>query len=161
MGWTNNMRKINTCLILLVFLLLGCSSSPEKPEPPPTVMDAKIAVSAKANPDVNERPSPVVVRIFELKSLGKYTELDFYDLFENYDSKLGADLLNSEQFHLNPGDMHTFTRDVSPDTQFVAVIAAYRNLNRAIWRDAIAIPTEKTTKLFVFVDKLDISIWKK
>lgn len=155
------MKTLNIGVILLVFILLGCSSTPENPEAPPTIVDAKIAVSAKVNPDINSRPSPVVVRIFELKSLGKYTESDFYGLFENYESKLGSDLLNSEQFHLNPGDIHTLNHEVSPDTHYIAVIAAYRNMNRAVWRDAIAIPIEKTTRILVFVDKLDISVWKK
>lgn len=155
------MKNLKTGLILLAFILPGCGGSPEKPEPPPTVVDAKIAVSAKANPDINKRPSPVVVRLYELKSLGKYTESDFYISFEDYESKLGADLLNSEQFHFNPGDIHTLKHDVSPDTNYIVVVAAYRNLDRAIWRDAISIPTEKTTKIFVFVDELDISLWKK
>jgi type VI secretion system protein VasD len=47
-------------------------------------IDTRIAVSAEVNQDINNRPSPIVVRIFELKNLGIYTESDFYDLFETY-----------------------------------------------------------------------------
>ena len=149
-----------TC-ILLVLLLIGCNSSPEKPEVEAIILDAKITVSTLVNPDINDRPSPIVVRVYELKSLGNYTEADFYDLFENYESVLGGDLLASEQFHLNPGETHTLKNSVAPETQYIAVIAAFRDINRAMWRDSIVIPVEKNTQLLIFVDKLSISVWKK
>jgi type VI secretion system protein VasD len=155
------MKIIIKRMVLLSLLLSGCSSSPEKPETPPTVVQAKIAVSAQANPDINSRASPIVVRIFELKSLGTYNESDFYGLFENYESVLGSDLLGSEQFHLNPGDIHTMKQTTAPGTQFIAVIAAYRDLNQAVWRDYVALPAGKETQIMIIVDKLNISVWKK
>lgn len=155
------MQIFKLSLILAFLLVQGCSSEPEKPEPPPTIISAKIAVSGKANPDVSGRPSPIVIRMYELKSLGKYVEGDFYDLFENYDSSLGSDLLSSEQFHLKPGDIKTLKHEVSADTRFIAVVAAYRDIDRAVWRDSIMIPAEKTTDLFVFAEPLTVSIWKK
>ncbi len=147
--------------VLLSLLLSGCGTSPEKPEAPPTVVNAKIAVSAQANPDINNRASPIVVRIFELKSLGTFNESDFYGLFDNYESVLGSDLLGSEQIHLNPGDIHTKKQTTAPGTQYIAVIAAYRDLNQAVWRDYVALPAGKETQIMIVVDKLAISIWKK
>ncbi|WP_428353113.1 type VI secretion system lipoprotein TssJ [Methyloprofundus sp.] len=123
--------------------------------------DTKIAVSAKVNPDINNRPSPIVVRVFELKNLGIYTESDFYDLFENYESVLGGDLLASEQFHLNPGDTQTLKNSIATETKYIAVIAAFRDINRAMWRDAAIIPVEKDTQILIYVDKLSVSVWKK
>lgn len=155
------MNIIKISLVLAILLLSGCSSDPEKPEPPPTVIALKIAISAKANPDVNNRPSPIVIRLYELKSIGKYVEADFYALFDKYDSSLGGDLLDSEMFHLKPGDIHTLTKEVSPETKFIAVSAAYRDVDRAVWKDSISIPAEKTTDLLVFVEKLTVGIWKK
>lgn len=81
---------------ILLLILIGCNSSPEKPEAQAFSVDTRIAVSAEVNQDINNRPSPIVVRIFELKNLGIYTESDFYDLFENFESVLGGDLLASE-----------------------------------------------------------------
>jgi type VI secretion system protein VasD len=155
------MRSIRKGFILLVLLLSGCSSAPEKPEVPPTIVDATITVSATVNPDINNRASPIVIRVFELKSIGAFNESDFYDLFENHDSALGGDLLGSEKFHLSAGDIHSFKHNASPETKFVAVIAAYRNINQAIWRDSVAITANKTTQIMVVANKLTISIWKK
>jgi type VI secretion system protein VasD len=147
--------------VLLLVLLSACSSAPEKPEVPLTIIDATITVSGQVNPDVNSRESPVVIRIFELKSIGAFNESDFYDLFENHSSALGGDLLGSEKFHLNPGDVHTLKHNASPETKFIAVIAAYRNINQAIWRDSVAITANKTTQIMVVANKLTVSVWKK
>ncbi|BCG65726.1 MAG: type VI secretion system protein VasD [Methyloprofundus sp.] len=156
------MHIIKRGLILLSLLVLGCSASTEKPvDTEPLAITTQVAVSAMVNPDINNRASPIVVRIYELQSLGKYTESDFSELFEKYESILGAELIRSEQYHLNPGDNRILKEDLAAGTEFIAVVAAYRDLNQAIWRDATVIPADKTTKLFVFVDKLGISIWKK
>lgn len=146
---------------ILLILLFGCNSAPEKPDTQAFSVDTKIAVSAEVNPDINNRPSPIVVRIFELKNLGNYTESDFYDLFENYESVLGGDLLASEQFHLKPGDTHTLENSLATETKYIAVIAAFRDINRAMWKDAIIIPVEKNTQILIYVDKLSVSVWKK
>lgn len=156
-------------LILLVLLSIACNSSPEKPaKPEDTAVDAKakaiginISVSTQVNPDINERPSPIVVRVYQLKSLGSYKESDFYGLFDDYEAVLGEDLIGSEQLHLNPGDTRTLKSSVSPETQYIAVIAAFRDINQAMWRDSILIPVEKTAKLLIYVDKLSVSVWKK
>ena len=147
--------------LVLFLLLMGCSSDSEKPELPPTIINLKIAISTEANPDVNSRPSPVVIRVFALKSIGQYVEADFYALFDDYQSALGSDLVDSDMFHLKPGDVKTVTKELSADTRFMAVLVAYRDINRAVWKDVIAIPTEKTTPLLVFVEKLTVGIWKK
>jgi type VI secretion system protein VasD len=96
------MRAAIVIFFIASLTLFGCSSDPEKPAPekpvtvaeppqkaPPTTVQVHMVVSEQANPDLNERPSPIVIRIYELKSLGKFEEGDFYKLFENYDSLLG------------------------------------------------------------------------
>ena len=163
------MKTIRKRLFLLMLFLSACSSSPptppvsEKVEAPasPTLVKAKIFVSKQVNPDVNNRASPVVVRLFELKSVGTFNESDFYGLFENYESVLGNDLLGSEQFQLNPGEKRIFKHKTAAGTQFIAVIAAYRDLDQAGWRDFIVLPAGKETQIMVVVDSLAISVWKK
>lgn len=155
------MIHLNKIVLILFVLLNGCASTPEKIEAQERSIDAKIIVSTEVNPDINQRASPIVVRLYELKTLGAYQKSDFYNLFENYKSALGMDLLASEQFSLQPGDTQLIQHTISPDTQYIAVIAAYRDINQAMWRDSLIISKDKFTQLFIFVDKLNISIWKK
>jgi type VI secretion system protein VasD len=157
------MRNLTIVIALFTLLLKGCGSEPEKPEPTepaPTLIQAKITVSNQVNPDVNGRPSPIVMRIYELKNLGKFEEAGFYNLFEEYESFLSSDLLASEQFHLRPGDTKTVKHAVAPETKYLAVTAAYRDLNQAVWRDSIRIKTAKTTRLEIILDRLGVSIRK-
>ncbi len=162
------MRATTVILLIATLVLSGCSSDPEKPasvpEPTPKApitVQLHMIVSEQANPDINERPSPIVIRIYELKSLGKFEEGDFDKLFENYESHLGPELIVSEQYHLNPGDVNIIKRTLADETKYIAVSAAFRDINQAIWKDKIQLTDEKITDLLVFIEKLNVSVWKK
>ncbi|NOQ64396.1 MAG: type VI secretion system lipoprotein TssJ [Methyloprofundus sp.] len=161
--------KLRLVFVFLLLSLMGCNTTPEKSEEiekpavkrQASIVNLKVMVSKQANPDVNERPSPVVVRIFQLKNLGKFSESDFYALFENDKEVLGDDLVNSEQFYLKPGEDRSLKNTVEPETHYIAVIAAFRDIEQAMWQDSIVIPAENTDQLMILVDQLKISIWKK
>ncbi len=148
------MYFIKSLVILSLIFLYGCSASP-------TVINATLMASPEVNPDLSGRPSPVVVRVYELKSLGTFEAADFYNLFDNPEAILGAALVNSVQFHLNPGETKRYNNTTSPETNYFAVTAAYRKLDHAVWRDHIIIPAAKITDLIIHMEKLSISIVKK
>jgi len=142
-------------------MLGGCGSEPKKEEPPPeTKIQVSISVADQVNPDINGRPSPIVVRLYELKNIGKFEEADFYKLFEDHEGALGSDLLASEKFHFKPGDTKTLGHTVSPDTKYIAVTAAFRDFNQSVWRDSIAIESAKTSELSILIERLNLTITK-
>ncbi|WP_411727013.1 type VI secretion system lipoprotein TssJ [Methyloglobulus sp.] len=155
------MYIITTAILFITLMLGGCGSEPKKEEPPETKIQVNIFVSAQVNPDVNGRPSPIVVRLYELKNIGKFEEADFYKLFEDHEGYLGSDLLASEKFHFKPGEIKALGHAVSPDTKYIAVTAAFRDFNQAVWRDFIAIESAKTTELFVVLESLNVTIKKQ
>lgn len=162
---TSRLRQLSLAITLSFLFLGGCSSDPEKPEdkveaPEPTSkeIEAKIAVSNTVNPDIDGRPSPIVVRIYELKTLGKFEVGDFYKLFDEHEAFLGSDLIASEQFHLQPGDTKTLKLKVPLETNYFAVAAAYRDVNRAIWRASKQLKSEQSTQIEVVLDTLSIDI---
>ncbi len=158
------MYKFTLAILLMHLFLSGCSSDPEKeePKPPPeTKVNVSISVSSLVNPDINGRPSPIVLRLYELKNIGKFEEADFYKLFEDHEGALGSDLVASEKFHFKPGDTKTLNHTVSPDTKYLAVTASFRNFNQSVWRDSIAIEANKTSELVVVLESLNVSIKKK
>lgn len=154
------MHIFTTAIFFITLLLGGCGSEPKKEEPPPpeTKIQVNISVSSVVNPDINARPSPIVVRLYELKNIGKFEEADFYKLFEDHEGALGSDLLASEKFHFKPGDTKTLGHAVSPDTKYIAVTAAFRDFNQAVWRDSLAIEANKTTELEVVLESLNVGI---
>ncbi len=161
------MNTITVIFFFITLMLGGCSSEPPKEEPKQpteqqeTKIQVNISVSSLVNPDINGRPSPIVVRLYELKNIGKFEEANFYKLFEDHEASLGSDLLASEKFHFKPGDTKTLGHTVAPDTKYIAVTAAFRDFNQAVWRDSIAIESAKTSELSVVLDNLTVSIKKK
>jgi type VI secretion system protein VasD len=158
------MYKYILVILFTTLTLNGCGSDPKKeePKPPPeTKINVRISVSSLVNPDIDGRPSPVVLRLYELKNIGKFEEADFYKLFEDHEGALGSDLVASEKFHFKPGDTKTLDHTVSSDTKYIAVTASFRNFNQSVWRDSIAIEANKTSELVVVLDSLNVSIKKK
>jgi type VI secretion system protein VasD len=158
------MQIITLFIVLNTLLLGGCGSDPvkEEPKPPPeTKIEVSITVSDKVNPDINNRASPIVMRLYELKNIGKFEEADFFKLFEDYEGALGGDLVASEKFHFKPGDIKTLGHTVSPDTKYIAVTASFRDFNQSVWRDSIAIEANKTNELEVVMERLALTIKKK
>jgi type VI secretion system protein VasD len=134
---------------------------PPAPEPPkPTAIQASIQVSAQVNPDPNGRPSPIVLRLYELKSLSNFNGADFFLLYDQEAHVLGPEMVSREVMELNPGMQRSFERQLQPETRFIGVIAAFRAIEQARWRAAEAIPEHRTTPLIINVDRLTVSIHK-
>ena len=83
-----------------------------KAPPPPAAARAgslaiNIAASAGINPNTNNRPSPVVVRLYELKASAQFEAADFLSLYEKDQAVLGADIVTRDEFVLAPGEKKT------------------------------------------------------
>lgn len=151
-------QKTLPCLAVAV-LLCACAASP--PPKKPSVARASITVAADVNPDARGRPSPVVIRLFELKSLGSFQNGDFFSLYERGKEVLGGDLVASEEMVLRPGEKKRFERPLQPDTRYLAAVAAFRDLDRALWRASLAIPANQTVPLTINLKTREISIIDK
>ncbi len=148
--------------LVLNFALVGCAKPPPPPPPPkPTIVQVSLAVARNANPDARGRASPVVARLFELKSLASFESADFVSLFERDKEALGNDLVAKEEMVLQPGENRQFTRELNAETRFVAVVAGYRDIERARWRAWLAAPLHETTPITISVQELDILITQK
>lgn len=116
-------------------LMMGCSSAPKPPKPiKPVQIDLTLTGAAGLNPDSRNRASPAVVRIYELKATASFESADFFSLFDKDRETLGADLNARDEFVLQPGQSVTIKREAKSDTRHVAVLVAYRDLERARWR---------------------------
>lgn len=131
---------------------------PQTPPPPPTAVKGSIVASSTVNPDRTGRPSPVVLKVFELKSLAAFDKFDFFSLFERDKETLGSELAAREDFTLQPGERKEFARKVNAETRYVGVIAAFRDIERATWRASFQLPANKTTPFVILLDGIKASI---
>ena len=99
-----------------------------------------LAASADANPDANGRPSPVVVRVYQLKTDAAFKGADFFPLFDDDQKVLGQELISRDEYVLAPSERKTIDVVVSRDTRFVGALAAFRDIRNAQWRGLVPAP---------------------
>ena len=114
--------------------------------PPPASVAGTIQASQQINPSASRRPSPLLVRVYELKSVAAFNSADFMSLYQADQAALSADLLAKEEFVLEPGETKTFAKKLAADTRFIGVVAAYRDLNHAKWRTVVAVQPNQPQK---------------
>lgn len=101
----------------------------------PTKLDITIHAADDVNPNDLGQASPIRVRIYELKSGETFKQADFLTLHDADKATLGADMLVKDAFILRPGDSKTIRRQSYADTTVIGVLAGYRDLPNATWRD--------------------------
>lgn len=132
-------------LTIAVALALGaCASGPPKADKARMTLKAE----AQINPDATGRPSPVVVRVYQLKTEDKFAAADFFALFDDDQKTLGADLLGREEAELTPGESREMQFAVSRDAKFVGVMAAFRDIRNSRWRVVQAAPKKGWLDVF-------------
>lgn len=134
-------------------LLLGCGT----PAPKPTRVEASILAAADLNPSVNARPSPVLMRVYELRSQTAFNQADFMTLYQSDQASLAADLVAREEMMLQPGEKRSLNKQLAAETRFIGVVAAYRDLERAIWRAVVPVTPGQQQNLTIRADRLAVS----
>jgi type VI secretion system protein VasD len=140
-------------LATVCLALSACASGPPKTDKARMTLKAE----AQINPDATGRPSPIVVRVYQLKSDEKFAAADFFALFDDDQKALGADMLGREEAELTPGEAREMQFAVSRDAKFVGVMAAFRDIRNSRWR--VIQPAPKKGWLDVFgKDALTVTV---
>ena len=130
--------QITAFIALLISLLLttGCTLNADP--------QAKLSLKSVRylNPNINGNPAPIVVSIFELKSADKFKGADYFKLSHHVSNLLGPDLIDKESLEIRPDSQQIITLKLSSDARYIGIMAAYRNIGTAKWRDIIKIPPE-------------------
>ena len=148
-------------LLLLLFTLTGCSSEPKQIQPSqpqhPT-LSVSIEASSTINPDGNSRPSPLVIRLYQLRSNGVFENSDFFSLYDNEISLLGKDISSRDELEIAPGEHFELSRELAAETRYIGVISAYRNIENARWKSSIPVSQNQAFSARVRLDRLSTSV---
>jgi type VI secretion system protein VasD len=137
-------------------VLVGCASAPKKPKD--TTVSAQITATATVNPDIRKRPSPIVVRVYELSGRNAFDTADFVSLFDRDREVLAADVVSREELSLRPGESREWKKTLPANTRFIGVMAAYRDVEKAQWRAVYVVKPQSANTIVIRADELAVSI---
>ncbi|MDE8602963.1 type VI secretion system lipoprotein TssJ [Marinomonas sp. RSW2] len=129
-------------MVFSCLFLIGCSLNPfSDADENAVTLVFKIKASEDLNPDIQGRPSPIEIRLYQLNSLTEFHQADFFDLFT--EKPLASSLLDTRIFIVKPSEEVFVDTDLDINTQFIGVVAGYRDLDNAIWHDSIRVRDER------------------
>ncbi|EKE75639.1 type VI secretion system lipoprotein TssJ [Gallaecimonas xiamenensis] len=115
----------------LILALSGCVVANAVYEPS---TDLDITAVSNLNPDYTGRPSPVVVKVFELNGRSAFDASDFFNLYGDAAGTLGQELVKVEDYELQPGEKREIKLRLHGQTRYIGVVVAYRDIENAQWR---------------------------
>jgi type VI secretion system protein VasD len=160
-------RQILACVSLSIAASMACAKPAPPALPPITIAappDVKtksamtLAASADTNPDSNGRPSPVVIRVYQLKTDAAFKGAEFFALYDDDQKVLGPELITRDEFVLAPSEKKTIDVAVSKDTRFVGAVAAFRDIRNAQWRGLVAAPQRSSLHVTVERARIVLSV---
>jgi len=122
-----------------VLVMVSCATAPPKP----SKATVTLAASKDTNPDASGRASPVVVRVYQLKTDAVFAGADFFALFDDDQKVLGQELIGRDEFVVTPAENRIVEVAVAKTARFVGVVAAFRDIRNAQWRVVVPAPLEK------------------
>ncbi|MDN3680821.1 type VI secretion system lipoprotein TssJ [Vibrio tapetis subsp. quintayensis] len=121
------MRKVG--LLLLTALLSGCSFWGNDLAPQLVI---NIQASANINPNVEGKPSPVEVRIYQLSDSQAFNQADFIQLYSDAQGVLKAELLIARQLaSVLPSENRKEVIPMGAETKYIGVIAGFADYREA------------------------------
>ena len=135
--------------------LSGCGGDPS-----PKTTDLRFQVDADdfINPNTENVASPVVVRIYELKQTSAFSNASLFDLLDSDTTILAQDLVSKREIEIKPGEKQSFSRSTPLETQYIGVIAGFRNLDGATWRATTEIKPEHSALVVVKLTAQTVTI---
>ncbi len=146
------MSRFLPAAVLAAFAVLsGCSAL--SPNSDLTKLDLSLQGSDRLNPDLNGRPSPIVIRLLELKHPVAFENTDFFSLYQRPKEALSPDLVIQEELELRPGEQRDLKLFVQDGSRYVGVLAAYRDLPESSWRFVIPLEHKAQNRIELSLDE--------
>ena len=160
-------RHLFVCASVVMVAAAACAKAPPPALPPITIAappETKtksamtLAASADTNPDANGRPSPVVVRVYQLKTDAAFKGAEFFALYDDDQKVLGPELISRDEFVLAPSEKKTIDVAVSKETRFVGALAAFRDIRNAQWRGLVVAPQRSSLNVAIERARIVLSV---
>lgn len=127
---------IKSAFILICLLLSSCSvlnSASKKSGENTQKIEFLVLTSPFINPDVVDRAAPVRIDVFQLARKSNFIYSSYLDLIDE-DNALKDDALATTQYMLVPDSINSIPLDIMKNSDYLGVIAGYREIEDANWK---------------------------
>lgn len=131
-------RALWLSALAAVVAATGCTKA-QRPELPVPV-EISIAASERLNPTEQGRPSPVVLRVFELSGRNFFQTADFFTLLGERAGIKDEEVIDVHEFVMMPGEVRVLRRKTELGTRLIGVVAGYRDAQGGVWRAVATVP---------------------
>jgi type VI secretion system protein VasD len=164
-------RKLGVAaaVVVMAACLLPGKKPPAAPPPGPTIVKVEeppkipINLTLQATPTINlsesNRPSPVVVRVYQLKDDAAFRAATYEKLFDEDVTLLEKDLIQRTPFTVRPGEQTTVSVPFSQGIRFIGIAAFFRQYDGKQWR--VVIPALFKGDFIISVDQSSVSFAAK
>ena len=142
---------ISLLVVAMLGLLSACAGAPKREN-----LGLQISATADVNPDMQGRPSPIILHVMELNSNEQFNRLDYMGLTQPSGAALGPELLGKNQVVLQPGESRTLPLELNPMTTAIGLVAGYRDIDNAVWRKIVPINQGKTKGISITLEQTQI-----
>jgi type VI secretion system protein VasD len=141
-------KKIITAFTLILFLsLTGCAIFENKG---PSA-HVNISSAEYLNPNINGQAAPIVVTIYQLKSPYIFNQANYHELADNSAKVLANDLIDKTTIEVRPNECKSISIPLSPNTQDIGIMAAYRDIENSTWHTTEEIDGQKKGKTKIYI----------
>ena len=163
------LRVLRGLLIVALGLLVlsACSSSKSRVGGVlnlDTDLKLTFEVDSNINPDDNKRPSPVFVRLYQLKSATSFNKADFIDLYERDEELLKGDIVSKQVLKpIAPGEARTERFVLESGVSQIALYAEFSQYRGSNYKVIFPVTENNIIRnaVTVKISGTDISIVKK
>ena len=142
---------IGLLAVAIAGLLGACAGAPKR-----EALGMQVTATADVNPDMQGRPSPVILHIMELNSTEQFNRLDYMGLTQPSGSALGSELLSKNRLVLQPGESKELPMELNPMTTAIGLVAGYRDIDNATWRKVVPITQGDTKGISITLEQTQI-----
>jgi len=162
--------------MLFVLMLSGCMASAinfEERRELPVPLEITLAAEERVNLTAGGRPSPIVVRLFELSNNTQFLAADYFALMGQDGVPIGGDILTSDEHVLLPGEVKMVRKRAALKSRYLGIVAGYSDLSTSTWRLITPLPdpylagrvwsrsVSPTKHLFVVLSERGLAVYEK
>ena len=135
---------------------------PEVPDAlkPPRTVSIQLHASDALNLDSSGRPLALVAKIYKLRQVAAFQQAS-YDTFLNLQKEkelLGADLIESKEVTLIPGQRFEISEKVSREAYFIGIVGLFNNPSPLRWRVNFGAASAEQTGIIVGVHACSLTV---